>query len=227
MNVRSTCSMASVNIRPFSARKEYPIGSNYEKQISSFYLRVVLEARLPKGRLKAAGQLKLSPSREEQQSLSELITGLWGLPMASQQESGAAYNLLDALNLWCSRSMEKKTSCLYEFTGASLRHTAAGMAHSLCSGPWPVWSDRNSSFAEAKHHQHRQPEILSWHIIPPTSWFFCSCYSKWLPVHTVLISPIQSQIYCRVDAFWDWTLILWTDSLIQFIWLRRRECHCR
>lgn len=33
--------------------------------------------------------------------------------MASQQESGAAYNLLDALNLWCSRSMEKKTSCLF------------------------------------------------------------------------------------------------------------------
>lgn len=75
MNVQSTCSMASVNIRPFSARKEYPIGSNYEKQISSFYLRVVLEARLSKGRFKAAGQLELS-LREEQQSLSELITGL-------------------------------------------------------------------------------------------------------------------------------------------------------
>lgn len=138
MNVQSTCSMASVNIRPFSARKEYPIGSNYEKQISSFYLRVVLEARLPKGRLKAAGQLKLSPSREEQQSLSELITGLWGLPMASQQESGAAYNLLDALNLWCSRSMEKKTSCLFMnlqvlYCGTQQQewHTLFAQAHDL------------------------------------------------------------------------------------------------
>lgn len=82
MSVWSTCSMASVNIRPFSARKGYPIGSNYKKEISSFFLRVVLEAKLFKGRLKAAGQSELSLSWEEQHSLSELITGFWGLSKA-------------------------------------------------------------------------------------------------------------------------------------------------
>lgn len=84
INVWSICSMASANIRPFSVRKGYPLGSYYEKQISSFFLRVVLEAKLFKGRLKAAGQAELSLSREEQRSLSELIAGFWGLPMASQ-----------------------------------------------------------------------------------------------------------------------------------------------